>query len=256
MIKIMIDTKHALNALLATQKQVRFAASKALNNIAFKAMRDGRAHVQANLNNPTPWTVKAWYVRKKATKADLVAAVGWSDYLSNKRGHAAEYYLGQHWTGGGRKQKAYESHMQRSGLLPAGHFTVPGAAAKEMKMLDARGNFKGGAIVAIMSALGAFDQRGFTANATARQSKKRSANKSASKQVYWAGKPGKNTPNGIWALDEKFGKGRGRLRPIMVFVSRANYRKRLDLDKIAAQAVATFDIEFKREMANAIATAR
>ena len=256
MIKITVDTSHSLNALLATQKQVRFAAKNALNNVAFKAMRDGRAHVQSKLNKPTPWTVKAWYLRRLATKTNLSASVGWSDYLSNKRGEAAEYYLGQHWTGGKRKQKAYEAHMQRTGLLPAGYFTVPGKAAEEMKMIDGRGNFKGGAIVAIMSGLGAFDQRGFTANASVRQSKKRSANKSASKHVYWAGKPGKNTPHGIWALDEKYGKGRGRLRPIMIFVSRTKYRKRLDLDNIAASAVATFDNEFRRAMANAMATAR
>jgi hypothetical protein len=255
MIRISIDTSGSLAKLARAEKQAAFAASRALNTLAFQAMREGRAHIKSKLNQPSPWTVNAWYVRKKATKANLVASVGWSDYLSNKRGHAAEYYLAQHWVGGTRKQKAYESHMQRSGVLPSGYFTVPGAAAGELKLLDARGAFKGGAIVAIMSAIGGFDQRGFNANATVRQSKKRSANKAAARQVYWVGKPGRNTPLGIWAIDDKFSK-RGRLRPVMIFIKRANYRKRLDLESIAAKVRPNFGAEFKREYANAIATAR
>jgi len=255
MIKISVDSSGTLAFLARAEKQAAYATSRALNTLAFQAMREGRAHIKAKLHDPRPWTVNAWYVRKKASKTSLVASVGWSDYLSNKRGHAAEYYLAQHWTGGTRKQKAYESHMQRSGILPAGYFTMPGAAAGELKLLDARGAFKGGAIVAIMSAIGGFDQRGFTANATTRQSKKRSANKAAARQVYWVGKPGKNTPLGIWAIDDKSSK-RGRLRPVMIFVKRANYRKRLDLESIAAKVRPNFGAEFNREYSAAIATAR
>jgi len=255
MIKITVDSKLSIAALLNAEKQAVYAASRALNTLAFQVMREGREHIKSKLQNPRPWTVNAWYVRLKAHKTRLVAAVGWSDYLQNKRGHAAEYYLAQHWTGGGRKQKAYESHMQRSNVLPAGYVTVPGAAAGELKLLDANGAFKGGAIVAIMSAISAFGQQGYNANATVRQSKKRSANKAAARQVYWVGKPGKNTPLGIWAIDDKSSK-RGRLRPVMIFVKKTNYRKRLDLETIAAKVRPNFQAEFNKEYAAALASAK
>lgn len=255
MIRVTVDSSSALRMLDVGSKQARYAASVALNNQAFKAMRDGRKHIVHGLDRPTRWTVTSWYVRKKATKADLVSAVGWSDYLANKRGDAADYYLSQHWNGGRREHKAFETRLIRAGILPAGMYAVPGQAAEDMNMIDRFGNMKGGVLVAILSALGAFKEAGYSANATTRQSKRISANKMATRQVYWAGKPGKNTPNGIWAIDDKHSK-RGRLRPVIVFVKAPNYKRRLDLKAIAAKAQAGFDAEFKVAYAQAMATAR
>lgn len=233
-------------------KQVDYAASRALNSVAFDAMREGRAHIAAGIK-ASPWTVNAWYVRKKASKNDLTASVGWSDYLANKRGHAAEYYLSQHWAGGSRKQKAFESRLQRAGLLPAGMVTVPGKAASDLRLTDGKGNIKGSSLVSILSGLGAFTESGYSANASGR---KLSKIRAASRRVYWAGKPGPNTPNGIWMIDEKYKSGRGRLRPVMIFVNRASYQKRLDLGKIAEQSRAKFRQHFNAELENALRTAR
>lgn len=238
--------------LQGMSKQVDYAASRALNSVAFDAMREGRAHIAAGIK-ATPWTANAWYVRKKASKNNLTASVGWSDYLANKRGHAAEYYLSQHWTGGSRKQKAFESRLQRAGLLPAGMVTVPGKAAPDLRLTDGKGNIKGSALTAILSALGTFTESGYSANASGRRLGK---SKAASRQVYWAGKPGPNTPNGIWAIDEKYKSGRGRLRPVMIFVNRASYQKRLDLGNVAEKSRARFDRHFSAELENALRTAR
>jgi hypothetical protein len=239
----------------AGQKQARYAASVALNNQAFKAMRDGRKHIEQKIDRPTRWTITSWYVRKKATKTDLVSAVGWSDYLSNKRGNAADYYLSQHWNGRKREHKAFETRLIRAGIMPDGLYAVPGKAAEDMGMIDHYGNMKGGVLVAILSALGAFKEAGYSANATTRQSKRISANKMASRQVYWAGKPGVNTPNGIWAIDEKHSK-RGRLRPVIVFVKSPDYKRKLDLKGIADKAQRGFSAEFDKAYHQALATAR
>lgn len=259
MITIKIDTK-GLQATVARisgmSKQVNYAASRALNSAAFDVLRAGRAHIQAGLSNPTPWTVKSWYVRKKADKHSLIAAVGWSDYLANKRGNAADYYLAQHWQGGPRHLKAFEKRLQRAGLMPQGTFAVIGAAAASLGMVDGRGNIKGSALVSILSGLGAFTEAGYSANASVGQSKRIKGSKAAARHVYWAGKPGPNTPNGIWMIDEKHKRGRGRLRPIMVFVKSATYKKRLDLDAIGAKGQGYFGKYFPAELEAAIRNAK
>ena len=262
MIKVRIDgIKATIAKLSGQQKQVAFAASRALNNLAFQAMREGRSHIQANLDKPTAYTVTSWRVRRKATKANLEAVVGWSDYLVSKRiqggqDAGAEYYLAQHWSGGGRKLKAFERHMRRTGILPEGMYTVPGKAAEELGMIDGHGNFRGSAIVAIMSKVGALDELGYSGNATVRQSKRIGARKSATRHVYWVGKPGKNTPMGIWMLDEKF-SARGRLRPVMIFVRQPMYRVRLHIEQIhRAVLSAGWAREFDKELSAALRTAR
>ena len=235
-------------------KQVRYAASRALNSAAFAAMREGRAQIEGALDRPTGWTLKSWYVRKKADKANLVAAVGWSDYLVNKQFRGPDYYLAQHFAGGRRKNKKFEDRLIAAGLMPAGYQCAIGKAAQEMGMIDSHGNMKGSVLVAILSGLQAL---GGDVNQNARGRGRLSANKRAAKQVYWAGKPGPNTPRGIWALDEKFKGGRGRLRPVLIYVKPGNYRKRLDLQKIAdAVVVRTFNAEFAKEYENALRTAR
>lgn len=236
-------------------KQVRYAASRALNTAAFAAMREGRKQIEGALDRPTKWTLSSWYVRRKADKTNLTAVVGWSDYLVNKQFKGPDYYLAQHFAGGRRKNKRFEDRLIAAGLMPAGHQVAIGKAAQEMGMIDGHGNIKGGVITAILSALQALSGPGSNGNAAGR--KRDSRNKSAMRQVYWAGKPGPNTPNGIWALDEKFRGGRGRLRPVLIYVKPGNYRKRLDLQRIAdAVVVRTFNAEFAKEYANALRTAR
>jgi len=241
-----IDDVQAMLGRLQT-KNIPYAVQNALNNLAFQTMREGRAHIQANIDNPTKWPVNAWYVIRKATvknystgRANLEAVVGWSDYTGQKRyapgqgaAASADHYLSQLWNGGPRKLKAFERQLQNRGLMPKGMYAVPGKAADELGMINSYGNMKPSVIIAIMSGVGAFDELGYQANATVRQSKRLSASKAAAKHIYWAGKPGRNTPNGIWLLDEKFRRGRGRLRPVIVFVRQPVYQKQLDLAKIA-----------------------
>jgi hypothetical protein len=223
-------------------------------------MREGQRQIESAFDKPTRWTVKSWYVRKKASKNDLVASVGWSDYLANKQFKGPDYFLAHHFNGGRRVLKRFEQRLVSKGLMPAGFQCAIGKAAEEMGMVDGNGNMKGSVIVAILSGLQAFDEVGYKMNASGRG--RLSANKRAAKNVYWAGKPGKNTPAGIWALDEKYRRGndkgpRGRLRPVLIYVRPGNYRKRLDLQRISdAVVVKTFNAEFDKELAAAMRTAR
>ena len=255
MIKVeMKGLQQTLASIAGMGKQVRFAASRALNTAAFAAMREGQRQIEGALDKPTRWTLKSWYVRKKANKNDLVAAVGWSDYLVNKQFKGPDYYLAHHFAGGRRKNKKFEDRLIAAGIMPAGYQCAIGKAAQEMGMIDTNGNMKGSVLIAILSGLQAL---GGDVNQNARGRGRLSANKRAAKQVYWAGKPGPNTPRGIWALDEKFKGGRGRLRPVLIYVKPGNYRKRLDLQKIAdAVVVRTFNAEFAKEYENALRTAR
>lgn len=263
MIDIKIDTRDVERYLDSVQReQIPFAASRALNTVAFQVMREGRDHIKSGLDKPTRWPIQSWYVRRKADKQSLIAVVGWSDYLNQKRlnpggsSSDAEYYLSQQWNGGGRKHKAFERQLIKAGFMPSGMYAVPGAAAEELGMMDGFGNMKPSVIVAILSSIGSFNEAGFKANATARQSKRMSAAKSAKRHVYWAGKPGKNTPNGIWIVDEKH-SDRGRLRPVIVFVNATNYKPRLDLESLARN-VRERDMprEFNRALEYALRTAR
>lgn len=261
-ISVKIDGMQATLATLSgNQKQIGYAASRALNSLAFDAMRAGRSQMREFLDRPTNYALTAWRVRRKAKPSDLATVVGWSDALSSKRiqegqDAGAEYYLAQHWKGGGRKLKAYERHLRQTGILPAGMFTVPGKAATDLGMMDAHGNMKPSVIVAIMSAVGGLDELGYSANATIRQSKRMSANALAKRRTYWVGKPGVNTPLGIWMIDEKF-SARGRLRPVLIFVRAPKYRARLSIDKIHSQVVtAGWKTAFEKELLAALRTAR
>ena len=244
MIKIDINGLDGVKRLLDTgSKKANIAARNAINSVGFYALNQGRKHIEQNLSSPTSWTVKSWYLRRKATNEKLEAVVGWSDYLGNKSGNAADYYLSQQWTGGKRMHKAFENRLIRSNIMPESMYAVPGKAAEELGMIDKNGNMKGSVLVAILSGVQAL---GGDVDQNARGRGRLSANKRAAKQVYWAGKPGKNTPRGIWMIDEKYSK-RGRLRPILIFVSRVYYKRRLDLNSIASRASAKFAGEFGRE---------
>jgi hypothetical protein len=111
---------------------------------------------------------------------------------------------------------------------------------------------KGSALVQILAKLEAFQEMGFTANVVAKK-RKRAPGRN---RVYWVGKPGRNTPLGVWLIDEKF-SARGRLRPILIFVKSTNYEKRYDFHFAAKHALLKhFAPEFDKALAKALATAR
>ena len=251
MITIQVDTREATRWLDDVQrKQIPFATSLALNRAAFLSLPDMTREVNDSFDRPTPWIQKsARYT--KATKANLSVTFGY-DVFGNKQGVTAGKVLRSEVAGGERKLKRFEIALRRKGVLPNDMFAVPGEAAADLGMIDQYGNMKGGAIVQILSKLEAFQEVGFTANVVNKK-RKRAPGRD---RYYWVGKPGRNTPLGVWLVDEKHSK-RGRLRPVLVFVNATNYKKRYDFHYAANKALLKhFYPEFDKALAQALATAR
>lgn len=251
MITITVDTRETTRWLNDLQRrQIPFATSVALNRAAFLSLDDIKREVNDSFDRPTPWIQKsARYT--KATKTNLSVTFGY-DVFGNKQGVTAGKVLRAQVAGGERKLKRFEIALRRKGVLPNGMFAVPGDAASDLGMIDRYGNMKGSAIVQILSKLEAFQEVGFTANVVAKK-RKRAPGRD---RYYWVGKPGRNTPLGVWLIDEKHSE-RGRLRPVLIFVKSTNYEKRYDFEYAANKALLKhFYPEFDKALAQALATAR
>lgn len=250
-ISVKADIDKAIRYLNDVQKkQIPFATSVALNQAAFLSLKDIQREVMDSFDRPTPWIQRsARYT--KATKTNLSVTFGY-DVFGNKQGVTAGKVLRAEVAGGERKLKRFEIALRRKGVLPEGMFAVPGKAAADLGMIDQYGNMKGSVIVQILSKLEAFQEVGFTANVV--NKKRKSA--AGRDRYYWVGKPGRNTPIGVWLIDEKYSK-RGRLRPILIFVDSTNYEKRYDFQYVAGKALRKhFDEEFPAALERALATAR
>lgn len=232
------------------RKHIPYAASVALNRAGFLSLPDMTREVNDSFDRPTPWIQKsARYT--KATKTNLSVTLGY-DIWGNKQGVTAAHVLRAEIRGGERKLKRFEIALRRKGALPDGMFAVPGKAAHDLGMIDRYGNMKAGAIVQILSKLEAFQEVGFVANVTNNKRKRASGRD----RYYWVGKPGRNTPLGVWLVDEKHGQ-RGRLRPVLVFVRSATYQKRYDFHYAASKSLRKhFSNEFPKALDLAVRTAR
>ncbi len=230
------------------KEQIPFATAKALTMTAKAVQREIDAEIKRVFDRPTPYTQRATFVRT-ATKQRLFAEVKLKD--ESFKGNPAVRYLQAQVEGGPRKHKGFEKLLIRAGVMPAGWYAVPGAAAP----LDAYGNIAGGTITRILSQVQA--SRDPLANASAR-SRKRKAKVRGGR--YFAVMPGrertKHLKPGIY---ERIGFGFGSaIKPVLIYVQRApKYRKRLQFYRIADQvARMRFPIEFARAAREAISTAR
>lgn len=188
-------------------------------------------------DNPTSYTLNALRI-EPATKDKLSARV----LVKTKgmtSGNAQESYLLPEVEGGQRGAKGMENALRYAGVLTAGQFVVPGAAAK----LDANGNVKGADIRTILKALKNLK----AVSATRSRSGKRLAKGRQLANDLFVGKPsGGNRPDGIWRREGK------RLRPLFVFTNTAPvYRPRLDFTGVV-QGVARK--QFPAEFAKAVAS--
>lgn len=218
--------------------------ARALNDTAFKVMDAERAEINSKFDRPKAWVAKNVRVFK-ATPDRLSATVGATDWFNRggmqPKGTAWERILSPHVYGGQRLQKASERRLQQAGLLPRGWFTVSGQAAK----LDRHGNISGGEIVAMLSWVGAMGQyAGDNTNKRDRLTKKRNATERRG-EAYFVARVGNR--QGIHPGIYKRLRSR-QIKPLLMFVSRANYRQRLDWFGVGHRVVAE---EFPRAFAAA-----
>jgi hypothetical protein len=112
----------------AVAKQLPFATSQALNNVAF----DGRTAVNkatiSFFNRPTKFTQSAFLVQK-STKRNLAAAI----YANDQPGRNRARYLRYGLQGGTRQQKGFErffTGVSNDGSIPPGATFVPTSNVK------------------------------------------------------------------------------------------------------------------------------
>jgi hypothetical protein len=135
------------------------------------------------------------------------------------KGTAPSIFMQPEVIGGQRAVKRSEQAFQRAGIMPGGMLWVPGAGAK----LNQYGNIMPSLLTQILSATKAFGEVGYLANRTSR-SKKR--NKKAIE--IFAGKPGGGAlPLGVYR------RTANGVKPLLVFVSHANYKSRIPMGQIA-----------------------
>ncbi|MBC7598731.1 MAG: hypothetical protein H7238_06885 [Polaromonas sp.] len=165
--------------------------------------------------------------------------------------------IAPHVYGGQRRFKAVEARLFSMGLLPAGFNAVPGAAAS----VDANGNMSRGQISQLLNVLGTYTEAGYNkANAATRA---RLAKGSAKKNIYGfayfvnpvngAGRNKSLKPGVYQRVMTGFGSS---LKPILIFVKRANYKQRLDFYGIVQRVIdAEFPREFDKAFNEAVRTA-
>ena len=258
--RLQIHTNGAAVAgmLQEAQRQARYAAAVALNRVSADIVRAERDEMRAVFDRPTRWTLNSLRTRG-ATKVDLVAEVYIGETTDSR-----QHYLVPEVHGGRRVHKRFEELLHRRGILYRDEIAVPGDAAT----LDAYGNIRSREIIRILSQLKAFNLSGFDANAT---NSRRSKAKRKTKRYFFArqretrtgggawksGEKVQHLPSGIYLEDRADKDGGGFLKPILMFVKRANYRPRFHFYDVAKRIVdERFPMHFEREFAKAMATAR
>lgn len=243
-----IDVQNLMRRMSAYEKQFPFAAALALTRTAKDAQPAVRARMQKDFDRPTPFTLNSTYITP-AKKTDPVPTA--DVYFKNEasKGTPAAKYIAPEVFGGQRGQKRFERALRAAGILPQGMVTVPGAGAK----LDQYGNIPASFFSRVLSQLSASSDQ--YQNQTSGSKAKR-AKKNARGGEYFAVKVRRGSlAPGIY---ERFAFGFGSaVRPVLLFVSHATYRKRLGFREAVVDVFEQrFAANFDDSLAKAISTAK
>lgn len=223
----MEDIRRRLESLTPAKQSGAIAA--ALNITAFAVRTAEQNEMRRVFDRPTPFVIKAVYV-KKATSENLTAMVGPNDFLM------ADYWqniLSPQVYGGLRTYKSMERRLQYVGILPTGWYIVPGAAMP----LNAYGNIKPSEIMKILSWLNALLQysQGAMQNRNERIRNRRNQTERAG-AAYFATSPIYNANAGLRA-GVYLRTRTGQIKPMLIFVSRVQYKAILDWEGVARRTV-------------------
>lgn len=258
MIEVQSNLAELPKLYIDVDRQMRFAASVALNRTADTVRKAINSEMQSSFDRPTPYTLRALRVRR-SDRNTLTAHVDFKDAGAAGKGTPADRYLSPQVYGGGRSRKRSERALEAAGMS-AGKYMVPGAGAT----LDQYGNVSRGQIVQLLSYLQAFGEHGYRANATDR-SRKRLAKLGRSDGGYkkiggvqYFVSRGKGTVTngrrqplaaGVW---RKTGVHGVDVHPVLLFVDAPTYQPRLSFYEVAED---TFDQHFDGEYETALEAA-
>ncbi|MCO1336226.1 hypothetical protein MO867_17995 [Microbulbifer sp. OS29] len=241
-VSVKLDTSKFDKASAELKKQLPYASSVALNNVAFRIRGEERAAIGRIFANPANLTLNSVLV-KKATKRSGVAKIFIRDQAPN--GTAPSQYLAPSVIDENRADKRFERALRHAGLLPRGMYVVHGKEAK----LNKHGNISVGIYKRILAEL--------RANSGAKKSGADGVQGTKSK--YFVGKvTGKRNKQwyGVWK--RAGGKRNPTAKPILIFLKgRPNYRQRFPFVGIA-QGIARrhLPIELDKAMDHAIKTSK
>lgn len=226
-INFIIDTKGLERKLTKLERQVLPAARiRAMNDVAFQARGTVAKLMPLVFDQPTAFTTRA-ALYTKATPARPVAEV----FIRNDaaKGTPPATYLQPQVRGGFRSQKGAERQLARAGIIGRGEGWVPARAMR----LNRYGNVPSGKVVQMLSQIRAFGEQGYQANVTARS---RARGKAKGRGDYFVPNPATRNrlPRGVY---ERYGPGKRRIRPVMLFVKLPSYRPQLDFSGAVRQDI-------------------
>mgnify|MGYP000176082072 CR=1 FL=1 len=228
------------NAKLAilAQKQIPFAASRALNQTGKELLAFNRIQMKKRFKDPVRYTLNAFRL-VRSTKKHLVAEVRRKDKQGGK------HYLEVQAKGGVRPQKAFEKKMD---------FRLPYRGIVQSVLPTSRTARRGQnvSMAWVNKALAGVGQ------SYASEAYTRSQVSATPKPYprYFVAEPGsgKNRAGGIYRVNSKRGKPQ-KLFTILDY--RPAYDKRLPFNSyMLKQGKLTFPKNFRREMRNALRTAK
>lgn len=210
---------------LFSGRRASAAFATALTRTAMDVREAVRKELPLVFDRPTPYTMDSLFV--KPARADrLQAETFFKDELGTSRlGRPATKYLLPEVEGGPRSAKGFERALHLSGFLPAGHYAVPAAGARR----DSYGNVSTGQLIQILSQLRVTLTAGHTRNMPFDARKQIAAQRRAGGRFFVVRVGEKGPAPGIYQREF----GGQNIAPVFIFVSRAQYRRRLDFYGIA-----------------------
>lgn len=244
-----------------SDRQIREASAKALNDTAFQLRRDMQAHMRSTFDRVTPFIERS--PRVFMATADKLEATVMPTYRSDvgttggKQGVDPQHVLQAQEYGGRRADKKSEVRLRKAGILPNGYQTaIPSTPFPNSD--DGRGNLRGPFVRQLLSYLQTFNNQGDRANMGKRAMQRihergGKANKFIGPVRGWryivtygglrggarTTKKGDfdqrmaNLPAGIWAVQ---GTGGVDVRPVLMFVRAGSYKPLLQLDRLRNDA--------------------
>jgi hypothetical protein len=238
-ISLTVDFKDVVAALDQTaQRQMPFIMAKTLTGIAQDVQAQVKKQLGVKFDKPTPFTVRGVFM-ERAEKTRLQAAVYFPE-SQDASGRAQREYIRPGAEGtGARHQKKTEFLLSRMGFLPPGWVTVPGSFFKDGNKFDQYGNISGAYYKNIIRGLGMTTKLKPKPLTKAAQKRVRTMGVDSEYIAIGTGtnKLGKNggwLPGGVY---KHTGPGGQKLVQYLLFVRRATYRARIDLQEEALKSM-------------------
>ena len=247
-------------ALATARKQVPFAMALALNRTGEAAIKEVQQDMRAQFDRPTPYFMRSLRLIRASKAQSKIEATVWFKDKTARSINGEDSIVLPHVFGGDRQLKPMELRLQSAGLLPVGWRVVPGGGAD----LDSFGNMSRGQVSQLLNVLNTYKEAGYNKanDATRARLARGNVKKGTYGFVYWVnpalrrnGTKGSHLPPGVYKrVATAFGSS---LKPVLIFVNRTRYKKRLDFFGIVGRSVSkNFGREFDVAFGRALSTAR